>query len=129
MSSFLSPVAPTFQRMSSSKNKRSLVHNALHIVVLSAVKDKKTDPQKEFLQRFVLNLRSSPPEVFLGKGVLNICSKFTGKHPCRTAISIKLQGNFIEIELRHGCSPVNLLHIFRTPFPTNISKGLLLIFL
>ena len=24
--------------------------------------------------------------------------------------------NFIEIALRHGCSPVNLLHIFRTPF-------------
>ena len=129
MSSFLSPVPTTFQRMSSSKNKRSLVHNALHIVVLSAVKDKKTDSQKEFLQRFVLNLRSSPPEVFLGKGVLNICSKFIGKHPCRTAISIKLQSNFTEIELRHGCSSVNSLHIFRTPFPTNTSKGLLLIFL
>ena len=27
-----------------------------------------------------------------------------------------LQSNFIEITLRHGCSPVNLLHIFRTPF-------------
>ena len=39
--------------------------------------------------------RRSPPEVFLGKYVMNICSKFTGKHPCRTAISIKLQGNFI----------------------------------
>ena len=26
-----------------------------------------------------------------------------------------LQSNFIEIILRHGCSPVNLLHIFRTP--------------
>ena len=23
--------------------------------------------------------------------------------------------NFIEIALKHGCSPVNLLHIFRTP--------------
>ena len=28
--------------------------------------------------------------------------------------------------LRHGCSPVNLLHIFRTPFPKNTSEGLLL---
>ena len=27
--------------------------------------------------------------------------------------------------LRHGCSPVNLLHIFRTPFPKNTSEGLL----
>ena len=26
--------------------------------------------------------RSSPPEVFLGKGVLKICSKFTGEQPC-----------------------------------------------
>ena len=32
----------------------------------------------------------------------------------------------IEIVLRHGCSPVNLLHIFRTPLPKNTSEGLLL---
>ena len=31
-----------------------------------------------------------------------------------------LQSNFIEITLQHRCSPVNLLHIFRTPFPSNI---------
>ena len=36
------------------------------------------------------------------------------------------QSNLIEIALRHGCSPANLLHIFRTPFPKNISRGLLL---
>ena len=34
--------------------------------------------------------------------------------------------NFIEITLRHGCSPVNLLHIFRTLFPKNTSGWLLL---
>ena len=34
--------------------------------------------------------------------------------------------NFIEITLRHGCSPVNLLHIFRTPFTKNSSERLLL---
>ena len=34
--------------------------------------------------------RSSHLEVFVGKGVLKICSKFTGEHPCRSAISIKL---------------------------------------
>ena len=55
--------------------------------------------------------RSSHSEVFLRKGVLKISSKFTGEHPCRSAISIKLQSNFIEIVFRHGCSPVNLLHI------------------
>ena len=34
--------------------------------------------------------------------------------------------NFIEIALRYGCSPVNLLHIFKTPFPKNSSERLLL---
>ena len=51
------------------------------------------------------------------RGVLKkICSKITVEHLCRSAILIKLFYNFIEIALRHGCSPVNLLHIFRTPF-------------
>ena len=36
------------------------------------------------------------------------------------------QSNFIEITLPHGCSPVNLLHIFRTPFTKNTSGWLLL---
>ena len=31
---------------------------------------------------------------------------------------------FIEIILRHGSSSVNLLYIFRTPFPKNSSGGL-----
>ena len=55
--------------------------------------------------------RSSRPEVL---------------NPCRGVISIKLQNSFIEITLRHGCSPVNLLHIFRTPFLRNTSGWLLL---
>ena len=71
--------------------------------------------------------RSSHPEVFLVKGVLKICSKFTGEHPCQSVISIKLLCNFIEITLRQECSSVNLLHIFRTPFPRTTSGCLLLI--
>ena len=47
------------------------------------------------------------------------------KCDCRNVISIKLRSNFIEITL-HGCSPVNLLHIFRTPFTKNTSGWLLL---
>ena len=39
---------------------------------------------------------------------------------------LKRAGNFIEITLRHGCSDVNLLHIFKTPFPKNTSGWLLL---
>ena len=46
-------------------------------------------------------------------GVLKICSKFTGEHKCQSSF-------------RHGCAPVNLLHIFRIPFPRNTSEGLLL---
>ena len=46
---------------------------------------------------------------------LKICGKFTGEYPCQSVISIKLQCNVIGITLRHGSSPVNLLHIFRIP--------------
>ena len=34
--------------------------------------------------------RASPLEVFLEKGVLKICSQFTGEHPRRSVISIKM---------------------------------------
>ena len=65
-------------------------------------------------------IQKQPPEVLLGKGALKICSKFTGEHACRSVISIKLQNNFIEITLRHRCSPEI------TPFPKNTSGQLLL---
>ena len=73
--------------------------------------------------------RSSNPEVFLEKGVLKICRKkicnFT-EHSCRSVISEKLLCNFIEITLRHECSSVILIYIFRTPFYKNIYRGLFL---
>ena len=71
---------------------------------------------------------SSHKKVFLVKGILKICSKFTTEHPCWSTISIKWYCNFIKITLRHGCSPVSLLHIFRTPFPKSTSEQLLLLF-
>ena len=37
--------------------------------------------------------------------ITKICTKFAGEHPCRNAISTKLQSNFIENALRCGCSP------------------------
>ena len=40
---------------------------------------------------------------------------------------VALLCNFIEIALRHGCSPANLRHIFRTPFLKNTSERLLLL--
>ena len=39
---------------------------------------------------------------------------------------LKLLCNFIETSLQHGYSPVNLLHIFRTPFYKNTYGGLFL---
>ena len=38
-----------------------------------------------------LDFRSSPHEFSSVKEVLKICRKFTGEHPCRIVISIKLQ--------------------------------------
>ena len=48
------------------------------------------------------------------------------EQPCSPRWAPK-QSNFIETTLWHGYSPVNLMHIFRTPFSKNTSGGLLLI--
>ena len=58
------------------KSSRSLVFN-------------KTDVLKKFAK---LRKKQKQPH----EGVLKIYSKFTGEHPCRSVISIKLQSNFIE---------------------------------
>ena len=44
----------------------------------------------------------------------------------RRAPMPKRDSNKVKITFRYGCPPVNLLHIFRTPFPRNTSGGLLL---
>ena len=48
------------------------------------------------------------------------------EHPCWSVISIKLLS---EIALRHGCSPKNLLRIFRKTFYKYTSGDLCLVFL
>ena len=40
--------------------------------------------------KIILIFRSSPPKMFLGKSVLEICSKITGEHACRSVILGKL---------------------------------------
>ena len=68
------------------------------------------------------------------RGVLGkLCSENTQQIYRRTTPMPKCDFNkvalhciFIEIILPHGCSPVNLQHIFRTPFPQNTSGRLLL---
>ena len=103
-----------------------IVFKILKISGLSFRKTKIISGDKKSLV-FIGKFRSSHPEVFLGKGVLKICSKYTGEHPCRSAISIQLLCSFIETALRYGCSE-NLLHVFRTPFLEKTSEGLLLYF-
>ena len=65
-------------------------------------------------------------DVFIKRCSENMQQIYRRTHLCQFLISIKLRGKFIEIAIRHGCSSVNLLHIFRTPFPTNTYGGLLL---
>ena len=37
--------------------------------------------------------------------------------------------NFIEVTLWCGCSPVNLMHAFRSPFYSNTSGGLFFVYI
>ena len=100
------------------------------------------------------HFRTSPPEVFLGKAFLKMCSRFTGEHPCRSApllkwlywnhtltwvfpqhppqriFSLLEEDHFFKIDLgTRLVFPVNLLHVYRIPFPKNTSGRLLLTFL
>ena len=46
--------------------------------------------------------------------------------PLSTSLNQKQPSNLIEIALRYGCSPVNLLHTFRALFSKNTFEVLLL---
>ena len=63
--------------------------------------------------------RSSHSEVFLEKMFWKYAANL--KENTHAAVW------FRQITLRHGCSPVNLLYIFRTPFLKNTSGWLLLL--
>ena len=60
-----------------------------------------------FEEKRVKFSRSSRQEVFLVNVVLKISSKFTVEHHAEV---------WFKIALWHGCSPVNLLHIFKHLF-------------
>ena len=64
-------------------------------------------------------LRSNPLAVLLGRGFLLISTNLQNTKPKCDFNKFALQ-----ITFRHGCSPVNLLHIFKTPFPKNTFGGL-----
>ena len=116
--------------MSEQELKNKLINilrrSDIEIWSINKVLQKENLLQDNLLKMCSRNYRSNHSEVFLGKSVLKIGSKFTGEHPCQWVISIKLLCNFIEIALWHGCSPLNLLQIFRTPFLKITSEWLLL---
>ena len=64
--------------------------------------------------------RGNPPEVLLRKGQKNT-PNYRGTPILKNDFN-KIAGNYIKIGFWHGCFPVNLLHIFRTPFISNTSR-------
>ena len=52
------------------------------IIRLFATTKRISESKLQLMNDSSANYRSSRPEVFLGKGVLKICSKFTEKHLC-----------------------------------------------
>ena len=74
----------------------------------------------KIIVNFVLTeCRSSSSEVFLGKWGSEILQQIYRRTPmskCDFNKIAKQHCNCKEITLRHGCSPVNSLYIFSTPF-------------
>ena len=54
---------------------------------------KNANPHTCYLFVYTSRIRSSLPQVFSGKDVLKICSKFTGEQPCQSVISKQLNWN------------------------------------
>ena len=101
-------------------------NNILNVAVIHATLRENALILKTFhIMLFVLIIQKQPLRGVPRKRFLKTCSKFKGEHPYRCAISIMLLCNFIEISLRHECSPVNLLYIFRTSFLKNTFGWLL----
>ena len=67
-----------------------------------------------------------PPRGVLRKRCSESIQQIYRRAPMLQCNFNKVARNVIEILLRYGCSFVNLLIIFRTPFPKNTSGGLLL---
>ena len=68
-------------------------------------------------------LRSSPPEGFSKKDVLQVRSKPIGEQPRRSAILTKPFCNFIKITPTHGCTPDNPQHNRGAPLPRRTPLG------
>ena len=67
--------------------------------------------------------RSSPPEMFSKKDVVQIGSELTGAQSCRSVIPEKSLCNFIEIKLMHGRIPKKSQHTRKTSLPRKTPLG------
>ena len=90
----------------------------------------KTAAFQNFSGLFVFNIykknRSSHPYMFLGKGVLKICSTFTGQHPCLSAISIKLLKICSKFTGEHQCRSAIAIKLLATLLKSYFDMGFLL---
>ena len=66
-----------------------------------------------FWKERLCNYTSSRPEVFLWKGGLKICGKFTEEQPWGSVISVRLRSIFIEIALRAWVFPCKFAAYFQ----------------
>ena len=74
----------------------------------------------------ISKVQKQPSRAVLRKRCSENMQQIYSRTPMSKCDFNKVTFTFIEIALRHGCSPVNSLHIFRTSFPKNASEGLLL---
>ena len=72
---------------------------------------------------YIMMVQNQPSRCVLRKRCSKNIQQIYRRTPCRSAISIKLQSKFIEMAIWHECSPINLLHNFRTPFLKNSFGG------
>ena len=78
--------------------------------------------------KFYYLLQKQPPRGVLRKTCSENIQQIYRRTPMPKCDFNKVEITLIEITLRHGCSPVNLRHIFRIAFLKN-SSGRLLLFL
>ena len=79
-------------------------------------------------EKLIRWFQKQPPRGVLKKRCPGNMQQIYRRTPMPKCDFNKVASNFIEITLCHGCSAVNLLHIFRTPLTKNISEWLFLRF-
>ena len=70
----------------------------------------------------IFRFQKQSATVFLVKGVLKICGKFSGKYACGSVILTKLHCKFIEITILHRCSGQATLPPPSPPPSSNIGE-------